>query len=73
VALKDQPKSGGLSYSLNNSNPGADTNPDVQNNTETTSMWDVVTNVTKVVRGYAVWAYDQQGQYPNFVSGGKAQ
>lgn len=74
VPLKDQPKSGGLSYSLNNAGGGSATNnPDFQNNTETQSMWDVVTNVTKIVRGYAVWVYDQQGQYPNFVTGGKPQ
>ncbi len=73
VPLKDQPKSGGLSFSLNNSNPGGNTSADSQNNTETQSMWDAVTNVTKIVRGYSIWIYDQQGAYPNFVTGGKPQ
>jgi prepilin-type N-terminal cleavage/methylation domain-containing protein len=70
--LKDQNKSGGLSYSLNDGGVGT-AGADSQNNTETASIWDSVTNVTKVVRGYVVWAYDQQGQYPTFTAGGKPQ
>jgi len=67
VPLKDINKSGGLSFTLNNAGAGTEG----QNNTATASVYDVVTNVTKTVRGYNVWIYDQSGQYPNFVSGGR--
>lgn len=70
VPLEDQPKSGGLSYSLNDI--GGGTGANIQNNTETEPIWDVVTNRTKIVRGYALWVYDQRGRYPNFASGGSA-
>ncbi len=67
--LNDRPKNGGLAFSLNNSSTGTEG----QDNTATRSVFDVVTNVTKTVRGYSMWIYDQQGQYPNFATGGKPE
>lgn len=71
VPKVDGDKMGGLSFSLNDA--GAGNSPDAQNNTATASVYDVVTNVTKTVRGYAVFVYDQSGKYPNFVSGGRPE
>ncbi|MBM3268762.1 MAG: type II secretion system protein [Candidatus Sericytochromatia bacterium] len=60
---------GGLAFSLNNASTGTEG----QDNTATRSIFDVITNVTKTVRGYSLWIYDQQGQYPNFAAGGKPE
>jgi hypothetical protein len=62
-------KNGGLAFSLNNGGTGSEG----QDNTATASVFDVITNVTKTVRGYSLWIYDQQGQYPNFAAGGKPE
>lgn len=67
---KDLAKSGGLSFSLNNE--GGDSGTELQDKTETESVWDTVTNVTTAVRGEAVWVFDTQVQYSNFVSGRSA-
>jgi hypothetical protein len=58
--LKDNNKLGGLSYSLNDGVT-----------TTVTPVYGVTTDVTSEVKGYAVWVYDQQGQYPCYVFGGK--
>jgi hypothetical protein len=33
---------------------------------------DIMTNQTSIVKGYACYVADQQGRYPNFIVGGRA-
>lgn len=55
---------GALGYDYDNSNATWQYGP---NN----GSGDIMTNATKVVKGYAVYIADQQGRFPNFITGGK--
>lgn len=57
-------QTGGLVYDLDPTNA-------IWQYGDAVQVGDIMTNRTVTVKGYAVYICDQQGRYPNFITGGK--